>query len=133
MVSVILSLSQEFLGELSSTTSTRSPTVRFLRGLCHFCRSCIIARYSLTHLFQNRSVMYCTCLHRLRAYKSCLLNKPGGSVGLPLSRSIWLGVRAYKSLRSSLDGVIGRLSIASASHMAVFRVSSSKVCCFSTE
>ena len=85
IVSVMRPMSHEFLGDASSTTRTRSPTVKFLRGFCHFWRFCIIVSYSLTHLFQNMSVIYCTCLHLLRVYESSFMNKPGGIIGLPLS------------------------------------------------
>ena len=88
IVSVMRPMSHEFLGYASSTTRTSMAKrtsqflTQFLHGLCHLCRSCIIVRYSLKHLFRNRSVMYCTCLHLLRMYESSFLNKPGGIIGL---------------------------------------------------
>lgn len=74
-------ISQEFLGAVSSTMTTRSPGLKFLLVLFHLFRSCISGRYSLIHLFQKRSVIYCTCFHLLREYRSLLWNSPGGRTG----------------------------------------------------
>lgn len=42
IVYVMRPMSHEFLGDVSSNTRTRSPTVKFLCDMCHFWRSCII-------------------------------------------------------------------------------------------
>lgn len=119
----------EFLGAVSSMMTTRSPGGNFLLGLFHLLLSCINGRYSLTHLFQKRSAMYCTCLHLLLEYRSPLWNSLGGMMGFALSRSRWLGVRGYRSL-GSLVIVVNGLSfmIASTSHRAVCKASSSGAC-----
>ena len=56
----------EFLGELSSTTRTTSPTSKLAADLVHFCLSCKLGRYSLSHLRQNTSDRYWTCRHLRR-------------------------------------------------------------------
>lgn len=102
-----------------------------LVGLHDFLSGLAPAFFSSALLQQVSNVLH---LPPSSTYKSSLLNKSGGNVGLPLSWKMWLGVRASMSLGSSLDGVMGQaLNIASASHIAVCRVSLSKVCCFSTE
>ena len=54
------------LGALGSTTRTISPTCTFRWGKSHFCLSWRNGKYSRTHLFQKRSLKYCTCLQRRR-------------------------------------------------------------------
>lgn len=54
---IVLSLSQEVLGEVSSNTSTRPPTVKCLQGLYHFWGSCIIATYSHPDPFFQEQVV----------------------------------------------------------------------------
>ena len=88
MVSTILPVNQELRGAESSTMMTMSPGVKLRLMLDHFCRSCIWGRYSLIHLFQNKSDIYWTCLHLRRAYRSSFWNCPGGKYGVVLrSRS----------------------------------------------
>lgn len=111
---------QEFLGAISSTITTRSPSRKFLLVLFHLFHCSMIGRYSLTHLLQKRSAIYCTCLHLLFEYISSLLNSPGGMTGLVFSWSRWFGVRGFTSFKSLFTVVIGlSFIIASTSHNAV--------------
>lgn len=94
-----------------------SSTEKFLRGFVHFCLSWRSGRYSLTHLFQNESDRYCTCLHLRLMYVSSLSKRPAGRRGLVFNRRMWLGVSGSRSLGSSDSLVIGwLLRMASISH-----------------
>lgn len=95
-VSTILPRGHEFLGDVSSTISTTSPTQKFLPGIDHRWRSCNWVRYSLLRRVQNISVRYWTCLHLQLAYWSSLWNTPGGNSGLTLSNKRWLGIKASR-------------------------------------
>lgn len=83
MVSVMRQWSKNFCVAPSSTNTT-SPMEKFLRILFHFCCSCNIGRYSVTHLFQNKSTIYWGFLDHIWKYRSYFLNKPG-STGLPFN------------------------------------------------
>ena len=85
-VSRTLPKGHEDLGEEGSTITTMSPVLMFFLTLDHFCRSCINVRYSCVHHLQNKSAKYCTCFHRHLAYKSALVNSPGGRTHLEFSR-----------------------------------------------
>ena len=87
-VSRTLPKGHEDLGEEGSTITTMSPVLMFFLTLDHFCRSCINVRYSWVHRLQNKSAKYCTCFHRRLAYKSALVNSPGGRTGLEFSRRL---------------------------------------------
>ena len=75
--SVIWPIIHTFLGVDSSTTTTVSPTAKFLFGRNHFWRSCNRGRYSLFQRPQKTSAKYCTCRHLLREYISLFTNRPG--------------------------------------------------------
>ena len=117
------------LGDFSSVSSTMSPIWKFRRGLNHFCLCCKVGRYSFTHLHQNTSDKYWTCLHLSLEYMSSLANIPGGNGWLYRKRRRWLGVRGSRSRTSSETFVKALLfTIDSASHMNVDSPSSSSTC-----
>lgn len=129
MVSANFPLGQEFRGAESSMMTTMSPGEKLHLMLVHFCRSWGWGRYSLLHLFQNKSAIYWTCLHLRRAYMSSFWNSPGGKDGLAFRSKRWFGVNASRSFVSVEALVIGRLlRTASASHKNVWRPSSSRCC-----
>jgi len=57
---------QRFLGWLSSTRSTMSPTSKLLWRPVHFWRCRMVGKYSRRHLRQNWSAAYCIWAHRRR-------------------------------------------------------------------
>ncbi len=127
-------ITQEFRGADSSAINTMSPGFRFFIRLCHFCLSCKSGRYSLTQRFQNRSAIYWTWRHLRLEYRSALSKTPGDIDGFTFSSSKWFGVRGSKSFGSLDTLVMGRLLIiASTSHKSVWRLSSSRDCCFTME
>lgn len=117
------------LGGCSSVSSTISPIWKFRRGLNHFCLSCKVGRYSFTHLRQNTSDKYWTCLHLCLEYMSSLAKIPGGNGWLYWKRRRWLGVRGSRLRTSSETFVKGLLfTIDYAWHMNVDSLSSSSTC-----
>ena len=122
---------QEPLGALESTTRTTSSTCTLREGKNHFWRSWSNTKYSRTHLFQNWSLKYCTCLQRRRTYLSLSVKMPGGRAWSHLSRRRWFGVKQDKSLGSEEHLVRGLpLRMASTSASKVARPSSLNVCSF---
>lgn len=71
-----------FRGSSSSLTITISPACVFHLGVCHRCLRVMLARCSFLHLLENCSAKYCTRRQRFRAYKSSLMNSPGGGTGM---------------------------------------------------
>lgn len=133
-VSRILAVNHDSWGALESAIIMMSPSIKFLLMRFYFCLCCINGKYSLTHRVQNKSEIYCICLHRHLVYRSSGLNKPGGKLAWILSCRRWLGVSGSRSLRSFETVVNGRLlSIASTSHKIVWSPSSSRVCCLQTD
>ena len=117
-----------YLVVCSCWMGTRSPTSRLECSLTHLVCFWSVGRYSLSHLFQNRSAIYCTWRqHRL--YWSWGKKSPGASL-LPDLRSRWLGVKGVASVGSPESLVIGiALIILSTMHIRVDRPSSTNGCC----
>ena len=93
MVWVILPIIHVFRGDELSTNNATSPGVKFLFSFPHFWCSWRRGKYSRVHLLQNRSARYCTCRHRLLAYRSSLVKVPSGMLGCVFISSKWLGVK----------------------------------------
>lgn len=96
-----------FQGRSSSVTMTMSLTFTFRFGVSHFCLRLILARYSFLHLPQNCSDRYCTALQHFLAYKSSLINLPGGGSGTEdfIVRR-WLGVKGSKLFGSVIVSTV---------------------------
>lgn len=125
LMSTTLAVIHDPHGELASAINTVSPCAKFLLVPLHFWCSCMSGRYSLTHLNQNRSNMYCIWRQKRLTYMSS-----GSKISIcTLHKSRWFRVNSSKSFGSFDMVVKGRLlRIASTSHMT-----SSNVCCFATE
>ena len=73
------------LGRSWSTTSNRSPTCAFGRGLCHFC-------------LQKWSANICVCLHFFLNSIAPFTKVPGGKALTVLCINRWFGVNGWRSL-----------------------------------
>ena len=114
------------LGRSWSTTSTRSPTCAFRRGLCHFCLSCRAGTYSFNHRLQKWSANICVCLHFFLNSISSFTKVPGGKLLTVLCNNRWFGVNGWRSLGSSETALTGlELRVASTSVRTVASTSSS--------
>ena len=125
---------QQFLGELSSITTTTSSTCRFLQVATHFCLGWRDCNLSFLHLVQNLLARCCTLSHLFFEYRSARWNSPGGdNITLDFMVSKWLGVRDSAICGEFIVSTVkGRqFTMASASIMKVLRVSSSSwaACC----
>ena len=97
---------QQFLGRLSSTTSTTLFAV-ILSCLCNqLLRSCSVGKYSLVQRVQKISAKCWTWRQRRREYMSCLTNSPGSNDGPCRSWSMWLGVNAVSYTHLTLPTIL---------------------------
>ena len=97
------------LGRSWSTTSTRSPTCAFCRGLCHFCLSCRAGTYSFNLRLQKWSANICVCLHFFLNSISSFTKVPGGKLLTVLCNNRLFGVNDWRSLGSSETALTGRI------------------------
>lgn len=74
---IISPIIQEFPGPLATACKIISNAARLSFVLFHSCLPCNTARYSLDHLFQIKSEVYCDCLYLPLAYWSFGSNRPG--------------------------------------------------------
>ena len=98
-------------GTSSSLMITMSPTSTLRLGACHSWRRVIFDRYSFLHLCQNCSDRYWTLLQRFLAYRSSLINFPGGGSGTEDFIVIkWFAVSGSKLVGSLMVSTVsGRL------------------------
>ena len=78
-VLIICAIGHLFL-PMSSFSNTTSATWKFLLLIFHLCHAWRLWRNSFHQWDQNSPATCCTCLHRLREYRSSLLNTPGAGI-----------------------------------------------------
>ena len=89
------------LGRSWSTSSTRSTTCAFCRGLGRFCLSCRAGTYSFNRRFQKWLANNCVCLHFFLNSISSFTKVPGGKVLTVPCNNRWFGVNGWRSFGSS--------------------------------
>ena len=95
-----------------SFSNTTSPIWKFLLLIFHFCCTCRLWRNAFCQRDQNSPAICCTCLHRLREYRSGLLNTPGGDIirSLFMVRRL-LGENGISLLMSPRDSTVRGLDL----------------------
>ena len=133
-ISVIRPIGQEFRGELSSMISIMSPHSRF-----------VLTSFQFLPLLQQWKVLSCPAFPEEIRYVLDLFPSPSGKEVTFVKESRWkrrhpfhlkqmVRCQGFWSFASSDKMVIGRsFMIASTSHRAVWRLSSSRVCSFVME
>ena len=101
---------------MSSFRNTASPTWKFFLLIFHFCCAWRLWRNSFRQRDQNSPAICCTHLHRLREYRSGLLNTPRGGIitSFFMVRRL-LGDNGISLLMSLRDSTVRGLELMTAS------------------
>lgn len=127
-----LPMTQEFCGDVSSTSKTMYPGIKFLDTRDHFRCFYSSSKYSLMQCFRNRSAMYWTAsgTRQLQhVYTSSFWKSTEGRDSLASGSRRWFGVSISSSFGFLKSVVRGWLFImASASQKNICRLSWSRLC-----